>query len=148
MRLAVILISAATLVGCRDKSAVEDALHSVLVTLPNGQEIQAQPMVETSDLLRGMQFRRTLEPDHGMLYFQRPPGKYGYWMYQTLIPLDMIWIDADHKIVEIVENTPPCKTVASQCPMYGGHEIAKFVLQLGGGLAKKYGLKLGQQIQF
>jgi len=148
MRSAFLLLAAAALFGCRDKSGVDDALQSVLVTLPDGHEIHAQPMVETTDLLRGMQFRKSLDADHGMLYFQRRPGKYGYWMYQTLIPLDMIWIDADSRIVEIVENTPPCKTAASQCPMYGGHEMAKYVLQLRGGMAKKYGLKIGQQIQF
>jgi len=148
MRLAFLLLAEAALVGCRDKSVVADALHSVLVTLPDGHEIHAQPMVDTADLLRGMQFRKSLDADHGMLYFQRQPGKYGYWMYQTLIPLDMIWIDADNKIVEIVENTPPCKTAASQCPLYGGHEMAKYVLQLRGGMAQKYGLKVGQQVQF
>ena len=148
MRFAFLLLIAAALAGCRDDSAVEDALHSVLVTLPGGHEVHAQPMVDTPDLLRGMQFRKSLDEDHGMLYFQRRPGKYGYWMYQTLVPLDMIWIDEDYKIVEIVQNTPPCKTVASQCPMYGGHEMAKYVLQVRSGMVKKYGLKLGQQVQF
>jgi len=136
------------LVGCQNKSAVEDALHSVLVTLPGGHEIHAQPMVETPDLLRGMQFRRSLDGDHGMLYFQRHPGKYGFWMFQTLVPLDMIWIGADSKIVEIVENAPPCKTAASQCPMYGGHEMAKYVLQVRAGMVKQYGLKVGQPVEF
>ena len=148
MRLAFLFLGVVAFIGCGDKTEVEDALHSVVVTLPDGRQIQAQPMIETSDLLRGMQFRKSLDADHGMLYYQRRPGKYSYWMYQTLIPLDMIWIDEANRVVEIVENTPPCTTAASKCPLYGGHEMAKYVLQLRAGMVKKYGLKLGQQIQF
>jgi uncharacterized protein len=60
----------------------------------------------------------------------------------------MIWMDNDHKIVEIVESAPPCKTPASQCVHYGGHEDARFVLELNGGLARKFGLKPGETIQW
>lgn len=83
-----------------------------------------------------------------MLFAHRVPGKYGYWMYQTLIPLDMIWMDAGHNVVEIVENAPPCKTPASQCPHYGGNKAAQYVLELGGGMAKKYGLKVGDAVSW
>jgi uncharacterized membrane protein (UPF0127 family) len=67
-------------------------------------------------------------------------------MYQTLIPLDMIWLDSGHNVVEIAENAQPCKTQASKCPKYGGNEMASYVLELGGGMARKYGLKQGDTI--
>ena len=63
-----------------------------------------------------MQFRNSIAPDHGMLFVHRNPGKYAYWMYQTLIPLDMIWMDSKHNVVEIVENAPPCKTAGQPVP--------------------------------
>jgi hypothetical protein len=103
---------------------------------------------DTATALRGMQFRSSIASDHGMLFAHRIPGKYGYWMYQTLIPLDMIWMDPQHTIVEIVENAPPCKTPASQCPHFGGNQVAQYVLELGGGMAKKYSLKLGDTINW
>ena len=63
-------------------------------------------------------------------------------MYQVRIPLDIIWMDRYRAIVEIAANAPPCKTVASQCPHYGGNsERAQYVLELAGGMAAKYGLK-------
>jgi len=60
----------------------------------------------------------------------------------------MIWLDANHNIVEMVENAQPCKTQASKCPQYGGQQLSSYVLEIGGGLAKKYGLQLGQTIQW
>ena len=123
-------------------------MNTADITLPGGQAIKTEFVYDTMDALRGMQFRTSIAPDHGMLYAHRIPGKYGYWMYQTLIPLDMIWMDSKHNIVEIVENCPPCKGPASQCPHYGGHEVAQYVLQLGGGMAKKYDLKLSDRINW
>ena len=148
MRFAFFLVAAAILAGCGDKSSVQDDLTSIDLTLPGGQVVKAEPMIDPKDMLRGMQFRASLKSDHGMLYFHQQPGQYVYWMLQTIIPLDMIWLDSSHEIVEIVPNAPPCRTTASQCAWYGGHQTAKYILQLGGGMARKYNLQLGQRIQF
>lgn len=148
MRFTYFLVVAVMLSGCSEKSSVEEDLNTIDLTLPGGKVIKVEMMIHTLDLARGMQFRTSMKPDHGMLFFQQQPGKYVYWMYQTLIPLDMIWIGDDYQIVEIVPNAPPCQTAASQCPKYGGHQMAKYVLELGGGMAQKYGLQLGQRVQF
>lgn len=118
------------------------------VTLPGGVVIRAETMISDNDLIRGMMFRTSIAPDRGMLFVHKQPGMYSYWMYQTLIPLDMVWMDKAHNIVEIVENAQPCRTQASQCPHYGGTKTSSFVLELGGGMARKYGLKAGQTIEF
>jgi uncharacterized membrane protein (UPF0127 family) len=148
MRFAVLLLAIAMLPACREKPSVEDDLNTIDLTLSSGKVIRVETMIHTLDLARGMQFRTSMRPDHGMLFFHPQTGKYMYWMYQTLIPLDMIWIGEGYQIVEIVPNAQPCQTAASQCPKYGGHEIAKYVLELGGGMAQKYGLQLGQRVQF
>jgi len=83
-----------------------------------------------------------------MLFIHQAPGQYPYWMYQMKIPLDIVWMDHDHRIVEISADTPPCTTKASLCANYGGHEIAQFVLELGAGEAKREGLSLGQKLDF
>ena len=69
-------------------------------------------------------------------------------MYQTLIPLDIVWMDSSKRIVEIVPDAPPCKTEASKCPHFGGNEPAQYVLELAGGMAKKYGINVGDYISF
>ena len=147
MRSLILFSLAIFLAGCSKDSPMDDLLTRQ-VTLPGGQVIKAESAVDTRDVMRGLMFRASMPDDHGMLFFHRVPGHYGYWMYQTLIPLDMIWMDPKHNVVEIVENAPPCKTQASQCPHYGGNEVAQYVLQLGGGMAKKYGLKPGDTINW
>jgi len=83
-----------------------------------------------------------------MLFIHDKPGLYPYWMYQVRIPLDMLWMDANHRIVEVSADTPPCKTKASDCDKYGGHQQAQFVLELGGGEAKRLGLHEGDTLDF
>jgi uncharacterized membrane protein (UPF0127 family) len=142
------IVVLAALSACGDKPATMEDLHTRDVTLPGGQVIQAESMVDATDMLRGMMFRTSLAADHGMLFLHRGPGNYSYWMYRTLIPLDIIWMDSSKRIVEIVPNAQPCKTEASQCPKYGGHELAQYVLELGGGMAQKYNLRVGDYINF
>ena len=142
---------AAILIGlaaCGDKPATMEDLNTRDVTLPVGQVIKAESMVDATDMLRGMMFRPSIAPDHGMLFLHRGAGHYSYWMYQTLIPLDMIFMDSSKRIVELVPNAPPCKTSSSQCPKYGGHEEAQYVLELGGGMAQKYNLRVGDYLTF
>jgi uncharacterized membrane protein (UPF0127 family) len=120
------------LAGCASKTSPIEDLLTRDVTLPGGQIIKAESAVDTRDMLRGLMFRTSLAPDHGMLFVHPVSGRYSYWMYQTFIPLDMIWMDENHRIVELVESAPPCKTAASKCPHFGGNETARFVLELNG----------------
>jgi uncharacterized protein len=136
------------LAGCVSKTSPIEDLLTRDVTLPGGQIIKAESAVDTRDMLRGLMFRTSLGPDHGMLFVHPVSGRYSYWMYQTFIPLDMIWMDENHRIVELVESEPPCKTAASKCPHFGGNETARFVLELNGGSIRKYGIKLGETIQW
>jgi len=125
-----------------NKTTMEDFNTHDLI-LPGGQAIKVETVIKTQDLLKGLAFRTSLAPDRGMLFVHEQPGKYSFWMYQHLLSLDMIWMDEHRKIVEIVENAPPCQTVASKCPHYGGTETAFYGLELAAGMVKKYKLKVG-----
>lgn len=130
------------------KTVSPDELYMRTVTLPDGQKIRAEVEMNDIDMERGMMFRDSLPRGQGMLFIHQKPAAYQYWMYQVKIPLDIIWMDPGHRIVEISTDTPPCKTKASQCPNYGGHAQAQYVLELGGGEARRYGLQVGQTLEF
>lgn len=147
MRLLAILL-ALSLVSCASRGSSYSELHSQDVTLPNGQVIQVETMISREDQMRGMMFRTSLPPNRGMLYVHQDPGVYSYWTYQYEIPLDMIWMDTSHIITEMIENVPPCHSKASECPHYGGAKVARYHLELAGGMARKYGLKPGQRLEF
>jgi len=144
--LAALLILSAC--GNSDKTATVDDLNSREVKFPGGEIVHVETVMDAIGMLRGLAFRDKLPADHGMLFVHRNPGKYTYWMFQTLIPLDIIWLDDTRTIVEIVPDAPPCKTEASKCPHYGGHEDAKYVLEISAGLARKFGLKAGDAVLF
>jgi uncharacterized protein len=148
MRFRLISITAVVLTGCGYKSATVDELNTIDLTIPNGQTIKVETMIDPKDQMRGMMFRSSMQPDHGMLFLYRETASHPHFMYQTLIPLDIIWLDADRRILQIAANAQPCKTQASKCPTYGGEEASKYVLELAGGMAAKYGLKEGQQLRF
>jgi uncharacterized membrane protein (UPF0127 family) len=130
------------------KTATLEDLTTRVVKLPNGQRIRAEVLTSQEEMMRGMMFRDSLAADRGMLFIHREPGNYSYWMYQVRIPLDIIWLDSARRIVEISALTPPCQTRASECPSYGGHRRAQFVLELAGGMAARYGLRTGDRLEF
>jgi uncharacterized membrane protein (UPF0127 family) len=143
-----ILLLALIGTGCGSETEGPEVLGMHTVKLPGGQQIRAEVEMTAVDMQKGMMFRDSLARGRGMLFIHPAPGLYPYWMYQVRIPLDMIWMDASHRIVEISPDTPPCKTKASLCGNYGGHQTAQFVLELGGGEARRLGLTLGQTLDF
>jgi uncharacterized protein len=143
-----LLLSALLLLeSCGPKpTAVEDFALRPL-TFPGGQVIHVETMYSNIELLRGLMFRTSLAPDRGMLFVYPHADHYQTVMYNILIPLDIIWMDANRSIVAINANAPPCKTQASKCTKYGGLNSA-FELEIGAGMSRKYGLQVGQIIQW
>lgn len=124
-------------------------MNATEITFPNGKTVIAETMLRDIDQMRGMMFRDSLAPDRGMLFVHPQEGNVPYWMYQVRIPLDIIWMDRNRKIVEISANTPACTSKSSRdCPSYGGHEKARYVLELAGGGAALYSLKVGETLSF
>ena len=138
-----------SLAACSDPNTVKlDDFYTREVTLPGDVVIHAEIASTQAQVERGLMFRKSLAPDHGMLFIFSKEERLNFWMFQTLIPLDIIWMDSTKHIVDISENTPPCKTEASQCPTYGGRDPALFVLELPAGSVARYHLKLGNVLRF
>jgi uncharacterized membrane protein (UPF0127 family) len=137
------------LCGCGSKTSEVDGLNTTEITFPNGKTVIAETKVSTAEQMLGMMFRDSLAKDRGMLFINRAEENVPYWMYQVRIPLDIIWMDHQRRIVEISANTPACTAKSSRdCPSYGGHEKARYVLELAGGGAAMYGLKVGDTLTF
>jgi uncharacterized membrane protein (UPF0127 family) len=95
---------------------------------------------------QGLMFRDHIDPGKGMLFVFPHDDIFSFWMKNTRIPLDMIWIDANRHVAGIRENVPPCKV--DDCPSYGPGVIARYVLEVGAGEAAKHKLKTGDTLQF
>ena len=94
----------------------------------------------------GLMNRKYLAPTNGMLFVFDQASVYNLWMKNTLIPLDMIWIDENNKISFIKENAQPCKT--DICESFGLKKKALYVLEINGGVAEKMGFEVGDEVEF
>jgi uncharacterized membrane protein (UPF0127 family) len=102
--------------------------------------------VNPEEVSRGLMFREHLDPDKGMLFIYKYEGVHYFWMKNTLIPLDMIWINGNGEIISISNDVQPCQT--SQCPLIGPEQKVQYVLELNGGTSDKIGLAIGDKITF
>jgi uncharacterized membrane protein (UPF0127 family) len=91
---------------------------------------------------RGLMYRERLATDAGMLFVWARPSAHTFWMKNTLIPLDMIFIGADQKIVGIVENAEP--QTLNERRVNGA---SQYVLEIGGGLSSQLGIRAGQAVE-
>ncbi len=106
-------------------------------------------MIQPIDVLRGLKYRESLPEDRGMLFFHGQEYSFGYKTYEVRFPLDIVWMNAKHVVVEIAENVPPCPGPSeAACPTYGGNEMSQFVLELPAGTVKKQHVAVGDNIQF
>jgi uncharacterized membrane protein (UPF0127 family) len=91
---------------------------------------------------KGLMFREKLAMSSGMLFVFEPPKHATFWMRNTLVPLDMIFINAFGVVTKVHENAVP----HDETPIDGGDDVA-FVLEINAGLAKRMGLGPGSEMR-
>ena len=89
---------------------------------------------------KGLMYRESLGNDKGMLFVYDIPKKVAFWMKNTLIPLDIIWINKDRKVVQII-TAYPCKK--DPCEIYSSDEEALYILEINANLSKELNIKEG-----
>jgi len=92
---------------------------------------------------KGLMLRESMPDSHGMLFIFTEEKARTFWMKNTLIPLDIIFLDKDFTVVKI-QNAVPCKE--DPCAKYPSIKPAKFVLEINGGLAEKYNIVPGSKM--
>ena len=91
----------------------------------------------------GLQYRHELADDHGMIFLFTGESPQTFWMKNTPIPLDMIFIDRQRKIVGIVAETVPFSLDSRSVGI-----PSQYVLEIKGGLAKRLGIQAGDAVRF
>lgn len=124
--------------------AKEPALEKLTITTADGGVVQYHIEVARSpaQMQRGLMFRDSLPEDRGMLFIYKPERPARMWMKNTILPLDMIFIGADGRIINIAENTTPFSldTIDSGGPV-------RAVLELNAGQAAGQGIAVGDQVR-
>jgi uncharacterized protein len=96
---------------------------------------------------RGLMERPSLAGDQGMLFIFEVAQPLSFWMFNTLIPLDIIFADAERRITSISASVPPCRP-PSRCPTYTSHGPAQFVLEVNAGTVTNAGIDVGDELRW
>lgn len=120
-----------------------DPLYPLVVHTSKGAEMFQIEMVNTPETMaQGLMHRQTLAADHGMLFVFSEESPVSFWMKNTLIPLDMLFIKQDGRIASIHAMAKPLdeSAIPSQGPVSA-------VLEIAGGEAEKRGIKAGDMVE-
>lgn len=93
--------------------------------------------------MRGLMYRRDMPEDRGMIFMFREPSHQVFWMHNTLLPLDMIFIRPDRTILGVVRNATPETDDQRQVP-----GDSQYVLEVNGGWCARHGVADGDRVEF
>jgi uncharacterized protein len=124
-----------------EKTPSQLRLGKVTFTEPRGETVAVEIPDSDHDVERGLMYRTRMPPDHGMLFVFGEKSNHAFWMHNTCISLDLLFIDSDGLIVGIEESTP---TLSDDALEVGCG--SKYVLELNAGWARAHGVSAGQKV--
>jgi hypothetical protein len=140
--LAVWLLAVALGAGCGEG----DSGAPMVVLRPEGRpgvSVRVELARTGQEHGRGLMYREHLDADAGMLFLYENEDIRTFWMRNTLIPLDMIFISGDHRVVGVVENAEPQTDTPRQVD-----RPSQFVLEVNAGFAATNGITVGTPVEF
>jgi len=144
----VILLLLTTLfeINCQGKKSNHPSVKkepSVIIILPGERfvRIKVELARTESERAKGLMFREKLEKGSGMLFIFEKPEIQTFWMKNTYIPLDMIFIDSDLRIAGIIENAEPLTLTPRKIS-----KKSQYVLEVEGGFCQKYNIESGMKV--
>jgi uncharacterized membrane protein (UPF0127 family) len=124
-------------------SATAAPLSQPSITL-HGKRFSTELALTDADRARGLMMRTQLAADHSMLFVFPDTEERWFWMKNTLIPLDILYFDADRKLVSMQLDVPPCKM--DPCATYPSNAPARYVLELPAGTVSRLGAAVGDEL--
>ena len=116
------------------------------VIFPDGFTVDLELAVTAEEVASGLMFRPSLPENRGMLFIFDQPRQPSFWMKNTLIPLDLVFLDATGAVADVIAEVPPC--AAEPCPNYPSSSPVLAVLEVNAGSAAAHGIEVGTTLQF
>jgi uncharacterized membrane protein (UPF0127 family) len=115
--------------------------HVAFPESKDAPRLEVELMLTKDTHQRGMMYRKALADDKGMLFVWTAPSVQTFWMHNTCIPLDMLFIDREGFVAGIVENAPTLNDEGRSvdCPV-------SYVLEVNGGWSRRHGVVAGQHL--
>ncbi len=121
---------------------------TVTVTLPDGYAVQARVADTPEKQEKGLMFVKKLPENEGMLFVFEQEEDQAFWMKNTLIDLDMVFIGADKRVTSVAEQVPHSYTYTPDDEVAYALGYGQYVLELAAKTAARHGVREGEQIQF
>ena len=128
--------------NCSEEKVVYDTAKVYFETKSDRIPLTVELALDNEQRAKGLMDRPYLDPNWGMLFIMSSEAKQTFWMKNVLIPLDMIFLNKDKKIVDIKENVPICDP-GETCPYYTSDEKALYVVEVNSGWSKSKKISLG-----
>ncbi len=137
--IAAVIIGVIGLLTLPSDSKLESVAFPMGTITVDGIPLQVQIADSEPRRTRGLMFQDPLPYDQGMIFVFSEPGIYSFWMLNLQFPLDIIWFDAQGRVVHIIEDAPPCKTTVElvACESMVPDVEALYVLEVTSGFVKE-----------
>lgn len=122
------------------------AASARVVLMPPGRDpitVRVEVADDEAERRQGLMYRKQLDPDAGMLFLFEGPQHLTFWMHNTYVPLDMIFIEPSLRILGVVENAEPLTDSTRDVP-----GMSQYVLEVNAGFSRQNGLTPGTLVRF
>lgn len=134
---------AAATVPARHPQSGLAVIPLTVTTASGAHTFRVEVAATSAEQERGLMFRTAMGPDEGMIFPMDPPRRAAFWMHNTVIGLDIVFIGADHKVLNVAANAVPY----DETPLPSAGPAAG-VLELNAGRAAQIGLKPGDAVSW
>ena len=114
--------------------------------MPDGTRVHLELALSDDEKQLGLMFRDVLPADHGMLFIFDADGPLPFWMKNTFIPLDFVWVSAAGGVTDVRAGVPPCRS--DPCATFESATPARAMLEVNAGFAAAHGVRPGVQLRF
>jgi uncharacterized membrane protein (UPF0127 family) len=156
MRLLIALLLLVSAIACDGTAEVvtpppgPDSTPTPTTVIIGDASFTVELAVTPQQRAQGLSGRPGLAPGTGMLFIFESEGLHSFWMKDMRFPLDMVWISAEHAVVDITEDVlpPDPGQTTSDLPTYMPVEPAQYVLEINAGEAESADIRIGDMVEF
>jgi len=137
--------------GCANNAAktqADETNQLLTLSFPQRNLTLFVEIANTSEQInQGLMMRGSLGEKNGMFFDMGANSRRPFWMYRTLISLDAIYMDEQMRVVDVIPMEPCAENNPAKCEQYAPKAEMRYVLEVNGGLAQKWGIKEGEMAE-
>jgi len=132
--------------GCSSSDAPDVSFHTVRF-LPSKVSIRAEAAETDAARQKGLMLRTSLGENEGMIFYFADSGRHSFYMFNTKIPLTVIFLDETLRIVDILDMEPCPSQNPADCPIYTPRSYCRYAIEVNQNFVRKHEIKVGDLVK-